>query len=173
MVVALAVLALVVTGCGGGGGGNDSGGGGGNSIHGFANIHSDSVRPHIACLDLVNGSWRTLTCASISRASGGWQDKAFRVRVPAAYAGMVITVVVFNDLNDNDRYDSGELLGFMDHFLEWEDGNYVIAEGGYVYHWNALTADLYIDCVYTKSMSMEDKDAAMKRAIQSEIDKKK
>lgn len=148
VVTALAVIALVV-GCGGGGG--KGGGDKGSYIHGSANINSASEHPKIACLDRVNGSWRTLTVASLPLSAGGWRDVEFNVRVPAYYSGMVITVVVFNDLDHDNVYDSSEVLGFMPHFLEWDGvGHYVIAESGTVYCWDALSADLYINCTFTR-----------------------
>lgn len=140
-----AFIAAVVTGCGGSSGSS--------SIHGEANINSLTERPKVAIVGLDNYSnWVTKSCSSIRRSSGGWQDVPFSTGLPEWKSYLVYTVVAFNDRDNDNRFDSGESLGFMDHFLETlgTRGEWIIAEGGVIYSHDATQYSIYIDCIYSR-----------------------
>lgn len=166
----IVLIAFALAGCGGGGGNGSNS----NSLHGTANINAAATDPKIATLDIVNGNWSTLTVAKLPRASSGWQDVRFSLRAPDHYSGMVITVVVFDDSNHSNTYDSyHELLGFMPHFLGWSGGHYIIMENGRTYSSDALNTELRVDCSFTRAtaisiLSLQGTDDAKKAAAQSQ-----
>lgn len=166
--VALLVCACL-SGCGGGGGG-----GGGPTIKGVANINSQSEKPKVAIMDMVGGDFFTRTSTSLRRPKYGWEDIEFSISLPKTSQLTVYTVAAYNDLNNNNRYETDELLGFADGFIvydpssrkwqEWDDyGNLtkydILADNNY---------RIYIDAEFTRvpKVSPFDKQQGLKQLQQ-------
>ncbi len=162
----MAALAAIVAGCGGGGGeGNDS-------VEVTANINSAAVKPMVATLTLGgSGGWYQHTSASLPRAKSDWEDVSGRLSLPNKDSSAVYTVVVFNDKNGDGRFDmSSELLGFMDHFLMWRSGKWIIRDMSTIYVSDVVKDGHlpYIDCTFSKAselpISCEERDVSKKDA---------
>ncbi len=155
MKVKFAILALglltvaALVGCGGSGGG-------GGSMPVTVNINGLAEHPKAAVLDLdSNDNWITLTSTSIPRPPDGWYDVDFTLPLPHRWDGATYSVVIYNDTDHDNHYDSpDELLGFMDHFLEYYDywGHWIIAENGTVYEANPERNGVYISCDYERAL---------------------
>lgn len=152
LVLTLAIVGMMVALFAGCGGGKKEG----PHIHGVASIHSDSLHPTVGLMTAYNNIWQTRASASIPRSTSGWQDKDFKVDLPAPPSGIeVYAILIFNDLDHDSAYDDpGELLGFCDNFLAYRPGYatpWCIENSGYILYADATACtgkNIYIDCPF-------------------------
>lgn len=154
-IIAVGLLAAaLVAGCGGAGGYR-------GSLPVTVNINGLAENPKAAVLDADSDGWITLTSTHIPRPPEGWYDVDFTLPLPRAWDGAVYAVVIYNDYDYDNRYDApDELLGFMDHYLEYYDfeGHWVIAENGTLYEPHPEEDGVYIQCEYDRALRSATKD---------------
>ncbi|MFA7253122.1 MAG: hypothetical protein WC107_01040 [Patescibacteria group bacterium] len=157
LAIVIAVALVGVFGCDGGD--SDSV----PTLKGVANIHAESVKPRVGALALNSQSeFYSVTSTGTKKSSSGWQDVNFTLPLPIGRSREVYALAAYNDLDGNQAYETGELLGFCSHFLVGPDSDgkfQIVSSGNQVIKADATKCsgrDVYIDCLFTKKTSVQD-----------------
>lgn len=169
-ILILVCLSLFTAGCGGGGGSV-------KEIKGLANIHSNSLHPMIGILRSDGENFSTVSRASLKRSSYEWQDVEAKVAPPKEPQYTTLyAIAVYNDKDDDGKYDVSELLGFADEFLRYNsntDSWQITYRSGSLKWDDAFEHDgkdnFYVNCLFSRGEKFDPE--AAEAAVTAELQK--